>query len=95
MPANERPKQDPSHWRQQAACRTYDTAIFFPATRDAVGRKRALAICASCTVRHDCLEDLLSMPATFGYDAGIRAGLTAIGIKRARAHRKAARRQAS
>lgn len=95
MHANETPKQDPSNWRQQAACRTHDTAVFFPAKKDAKGRKTALDICAGCRVRSECLEDLLSMPATFGYDAGIRAGLTGLGMRRARARRKASTARAS
>ena len=95
MHANEHPKPDPQAWRDQAACKHMGPEVFFPAKEDAIGRKRALAICARCPVRHDCLEDLLSYQSVYGYDAGIRAGLTGIGIKRARARRKAARRQAS
>jgi WhiB family transcriptional regulator, redox-sensing transcriptional regulator len=45
-------------WRQQAACRDYDTDVFFPDSDADAGP--ALAICATCPVRDACLEFALT-----------------------------------
>ena len=45
-------------WRQQAACRDFDTNIFFPDSDAQAGP--ALAICAECPVRDACLEFALT-----------------------------------
>ena len=55
---------DLDRWRQQAACRNVDTALFFPpedeetgaSLVDAADTELALSICASCPVREECLE---------------------------------------
>jgi WhiB family transcriptional regulator, redox-sensing transcriptional regulator len=42
------------NWRKYRACRDQDTQFFFP--RNGQGRKKALAICATCPVRINCLN---------------------------------------
>lgn len=42
-------------WREMAACRGMDPSIFFPATGGNV-HGPALAVCARCTVRANCLN---------------------------------------
>lgn len=46
-------------WRQQAACRGIDTAVFFPETRKRDDYAAAMRICASCPVSDECLKDAL------------------------------------
>jgi WhiB family redox-sensing transcriptional regulator len=41
-------------WRSDAACRGHDVAMFFP-ERNAP-TEPALAICATCPVRAECLD---------------------------------------
>ncbi|MGH8902406.1 MAG: WhiB family transcriptional regulator [Egibacteraceae bacterium] len=46
-------------WREKAACRELDTALFFPigTTGPALEQiARAKAVCASCPVIRECLE---------------------------------------
>jgi len=50
---------DDDHWTRYAACRGHDPELFYPVSfagpaLDDIGR--AKAICASCTVRTDCLS---------------------------------------
>ena len=46
--------RDPTAWRQQAACRGIDPAVFYPDLEEpAHGAK---AICIGCPVRQACLE---------------------------------------
>lgn len=68
--AHEHPRPEPDDWRRGAACLTTDPALFF----DDRVRGQALAVCAGCPVRHDCLEDALSLPRN--EDQGIRGGMT-------------------
>jgi len=44
-------------WTARAACRDLDTEIFYPATAD--DEAEALAICATCPVRAQCLDQAL------------------------------------
>lgn len=56
-------------WRDQAACAGHDTALFFdhkPA--------RALAICHTCPVRVECLDDELETMRAGVLTAGVRGG---------------------
>jgi WhiB family redox-sensing transcriptional regulator len=52
-------------WRELAACRGYDPELFFPVgdTWEGKGNARraevALAICADCPIREQCLADAL------------------------------------
>lgn len=57
-------------WADSAACIGTDPDIFFP--RIGVPPTEALAYCAVCSVRKECLEDALTMPAYS--DQGIRGG---------------------
>ena len=64
------PRPMPEDWRTEAACRTTDPTVFF----DERQGTRALAICAACPVRSDCLQDALTLPRN--EDQGIRGGMT-------------------
>jgi WhiB family redox-sensing transcriptional regulator len=81
---------DPDDWRQDAACRDLDTAIFFPdAEQDSAP---AQAICATCPVRAACLEFALLTRQ----DDGVWGGLTETERRRVRRRRQeAARRTAA
>lgn len=81
---------DPEDWREAAACRDLDTAVFFPETDDEVDAARA--VCASCPVRDACLEFAL----VTRQDDGIWGGLTETERRRLRRRRQeAARRTAA
>jgi WhiB family redox-sensing transcriptional regulator len=45
-------------WRDGAACRGLDAAIFYPVTEEEA--ERARAVCAACEVQDKCLEYALS-----------------------------------
>ena len=75
-------------WRQEAACRGVDPAVFFPDTEEDAGP--AKAICASCPVRMRCLDYALSTRQ----DDGIWGGLTETERRRARRRRQEAARAA-
>ena len=75
-------------WREDAACRDEDTNIFFPLNDDAAGP--ALAICAQCPVRAQCLEWALATRQ----DDGIWGGLTENERRVVRRKRRAATRAA-
>ncbi|MET0275409.1 MAG: WhiB family transcriptional regulator [Acidimicrobiia bacterium] len=64
-------------WRDRAACRGPETALFFPPTtterrdvRDARER-RAKAICRECPVAHQCLEYAMSLGEAHGIWGGL------------------------
>ena len=81
---------DPNDWRQDAACRDLDTAVFFPENDEEVAT--ALAVCATCPVREACLEFAL----VTRQDDGIWGGLTETERRRVRRRRQeAARRKAA
>ena len=81
---------DPNEWRQDAACRDLDTAIFFPETEEEFAA--ALADCAASTVRDSCLEFAL----VTRQDDGVWGGMTETDRKRRRRRRQeAARRRAA
>lgn len=69
---------DPNEWRQEAACRDLDTAIFFPETEDETAA--ALAVCATCPVRESCLEFAL----VTRQEDGVWGGLTETERRRLR-----------
>jgi WhiB family redox-sensing transcriptional regulator len=48
-------------WRQQAACRGLDPAIFYPAPEDEEIAEAAKDVCATCSVREACLEYALAV----------------------------------
>jgi len=57
-------------WRQQAVCRGLDPDMFVPGTEsdDTVGD--AVAVCAGCPVRLDCLAEALADPRIVGVWGG-------------------------
>lgn len=59
-------------WRTKANCRNADVNIFFSKRTSADG-ECALALCDSCTVRDECLQDAMR---TETIRVGIRGGLT-------------------
>lgn len=79
---------DPEAWRQDAACRELDTAIFFPES-DA-DADFAKAVCATCPVREACLEFALITRQ----DDGVWGGLDENERRRVRRRRQEAAREA-
>jgi WhiB family redox-sensing transcriptional regulator len=77
------------NWRQEAACRGLDTAIFFPSTDAEAGP--AKTICATCPVRDECLEWAI---ATRQED-GVWGGMTDNERRRLRRRRRDAARRAA
>jgi WhiB family redox-sensing transcriptional regulator len=76
-------------WRDEAACRDEDTDIFFPLTDEDAGP--ALAICATCPVREECLEFALITRQ----DDGVWGGLTETQRRRLRRRRREQARRAA
>lgn len=60
-------------WATRAACRDMDTDLFFPPGPDSPPDPDAVAACASCPMRSQCLEFALSHPqmAKHGYWGGM------------------------
>lgn len=58
-------------WRHDAACRDMDPELFFPGT--GVSPEEALAVCARCPVRKDCLDWALKAPEKDGVWGGTTA----------------------
>ncbi|HTJ74847.1 MAG TPA: WhiB family transcriptional regulator [Acidimicrobiales bacterium] len=80
---------DPNEWRQDAACRDMDTAIFFPETEEAAAA--AKAVCATCPVREACLQFAL----VTRQDDGVWGGLDENERRRLRRRRQEAARKAA
>ena len=58
-------------WRDEAACRGYEPALFFPERGDSAGMRWALGVCAGCDVRLSCLaEHILEDDGVFGGTSG-------------------------
>ncbi len=59
-------------WRDDAACRGADSNLFIPdrGANGVAAVEKALAICATCTVRAECLEEALSRPELLGVWGG-------------------------
>jgi WhiB family redox-sensing transcriptional regulator len=76
-------------WRDEAACRGFETEIFFPITDEDAGP--AKAICATCPVREACLEFAL----VTRQEDGIWGGLTEAERRRIRRRRRDAARKAA
>ena len=70
-------------WRARAACRDIDTSWFFPDSEVNADVAPALAVCASCPVREECLEFAL----TTRQDDGVWGGTTEAERKRIRRRR--------
>jgi WhiB family redox-sensing transcriptional regulator len=56
-------------WAVFSACREKDPDLFFPEDRKAA--TEALAICATCTVRVDCLEYAIEADIRYGVWGGL------------------------
>ncbi|HET9442453.1 MAG TPA: WhiB family transcriptional regulator, partial [Acidimicrobiales bacterium] len=67
-----------SNWQAEAACRDIDTNLFFPESEAAVAP--ALAVCAGCPVRDECLDFALRTRQ----DDGIWGGMTEADRRRLR-----------
>jgi len=82
------PAPAPVGWRERAACRGADLAVFFPGRGESA--EPARRICASCPVRQPCLDYAISHAIT----SGIWGGLTERDRRALRArHVSAARRE--
>lgn len=59
-------------WWERAACRGMPIELFFPGRGDTSIRE-ALAVCADCPVREECLDDALShsREGTYGIWGGM------------------------
>lgn len=57
-------------WRDDAACRTAPTYLFFPQRGDVWSVALAKQICARCAVRADCLDYALAAHETVGIWGG-------------------------
>lgn len=68
-------------WRKDAACKGKDTNLWFPARGDYLTAREAKAICATCPVRQECLDDGLREKV------GIRGGLSEKERQRMRGRR--------
>lgn len=59
---------DPMPWKEKAACRGMDTAIFFP--EQGQPNTLALAVCKTCPVSQECLNFALSNYERYGVWGG-------------------------
>lgn len=55
-------------WQDRAACRDRDTDLFYDC--DEIGMRRALAVCAGCEVRDECLAAAMTRREVFGVWGG-------------------------
>lgn len=81
-----------------AACRGYDTNMFFPVKGTASGKavreiKAAKAVCARCPVLEDCRRYILDGHPRYEDDYGIYAGMTPEDRHRERFRQRAARQR--
>lgn len=58
----------PGTWQQEAACHDADPEQFFSSDEDK--QSAALALCAACPVRSECLEHALSTREPYGIWGG-------------------------
>lgn len=70
-------KYDDGNWRAEAACKGTPTSEFFPEGKRKVSAE-VKALCASCTVRQECLTFAVTEHIQFGVWGGI-------GIRKRRA----------
>jgi len=68
---------DPHAWRQHAACDSDMADAFYPPLRNEkrsvkqAREKRAKAVCASCAVRTQCLDQALAHEERYGIWGGL------------------------
>lgn len=72
-------------WRDDAACRTADTALFFPPRGATDQWQTALAICATCSVQQRCLDYAMA----HGIRIGVWGGHSAESRRKIRRRRPA------
>ncbi len=53
-------------WRTRAACRGMDTDMFFPERGDGAAVDAAKAVCGTCPVAADCLNEAINLPDNWG-----------------------------
>lgn len=65
-------------WQDEALCREYDPAYFFPETRGAARTQErfAVTVCAACPVSAECLNLRLSLDRSVFADVGVWGGTT-------------------
>lgn len=63
-----------SDWRALASCAGMDPGLFFPRSGSRDDAAQARAVCRSCPVRDECLEDALDIGDKFGIRAGTSPG---------------------
>lgn len=64
---------EPQEWRSRAACRGLDVNLFYPEPHTGQPQTQiARALCMSCAVKDECLDDAL---ATFD-KWGVRGGMS-------------------
>ena len=78
-----------TEWMGQAACRSYDTEMFFPLKGAAIGETQnkideAKAVCFACPVLAECRDYILSDHPRYEDDYGIWGALTPEERHRAR-----------
>ena len=61
-------------WRDWAACRDSDPAVFFPDNGNAVGIERAKQVCGSCAVTEECVSYAVGTNQTEGIWGGTTRG---------------------
>ena len=61
-------------WRELAACRDVDTAVFFDYSEK--GIETAKEVCAGCEVRQECLDARLAELEPQDLDFGVWGGMT-------------------
>lgn len=57
-------------WQKKRACADESTSTFYPAPGDTHLLRKAKAICATCTVRRECLDYALENSERFGIWGG-------------------------
>lgn len=62
-------RETPATWRAKAACREIDPEVFFP--EPGASSSKALAVCAGCNVRPECLAAALLSCETDGTWGGM------------------------
>lgn len=66
------PTAPDSSWLDDAACQDVDAELFF--SQDEFQQQQALAVCAGCPVRRECLDHALATGEHYGIWGGTREG---------------------
>lgn len=61
----------PTWWKDKAACRDADPALFFPPIGGGKAAAAAKTFCVSCPVQPECLEFAVSSRMRFGIWGGL------------------------